>query len=231
MAGAGWNCAVLPTCTNGTALSGGSSYNPIAVTVNVAANAGSPLVNQAGVSGGGSASANTIDSTIILNGSPVLGIAKSHNGNFTQGQQGATYTITVSNAAGAGITDGTVTVTESVPAGLTLQSMAGAGWNCAVLPTCTNGTALAGGSNYNPITVTVNVSASASSPLVNQASVSGGGSASANASDPTTINGVPTSPVSLIHAAALGRCPQDCRPANRRPNCSSIGREQWLLSR
>src|SRR5262249_1728884 len=54
-----------------------------------------------------------------------LGIAKAHTGNFTAGQQGAVYTVTVSNAASAGPTSGTVTVTESVPAGLTLVSMAG----------------------------------------------------------------------------------------------------------
>ena len=33
--------------------------------------------------------------------SSVLSIAKAHTGNFTQGQNGATYTVTVSNAAGA----------------------------------------------------------------------------------------------------------------------------------
>ncbi len=39
-----------------------------------------------------------------------------------------TYSVVVSNGAAAGPTKGTVTMTETVPAGLTLVSMAGAGW-------------------------------------------------------------------------------------------------------
>ena len=62
---------------------------------------------------------------------PVLSLAKSHTGSFTQGQNGATYTLSVSNAATAGPTSGTVTVTDKLPAGLTLVSMAGTGWTCA----------------------------------------------------------------------------------------------------
>jgi uncharacterized repeat protein (TIGR01451 family) len=121
--------------------------------------------------------------------SAVLSIAKAHTGNFTQGQNGATYTVTVSNAAGAGPTNSTVTVSETVPAGLTLVSMSGGPtWNCTVLPACTTSSVLNGGLSYAAITVTVNVAASAASPLTNQVSVSGGGSATASASDPTTIN-------------------------------------------
>src|SRR5260370_37053668 len=65
--------------------------------------------------------------------------------------------------------------------------MSGTGWNCNT-GTCTRGDALAGGQSYPPVAVTVNVSATATSPQVNQASVSGGGSATANITDSTTIN-------------------------------------------
>ena len=58
---------------------------------------------------------------------PVLSIAKTHSGTFTQGQGGATYSATVSNGTGAGPTSGVVTVTETVPAGEILVSMAGTG--------------------------------------------------------------------------------------------------------
>ena len=102
----------------------------ITVTVNVAAAATSPQVNAVAVSGGGSAGANTTDSTVINTTAPALGIAKSHVGNFAQGQQNAAYTVTVSNGAAAGPTTGLVTVTETAPAGLTLVSMAGTGWTC-----------------------------------------------------------------------------------------------------
>ena len=57
---------------------------------------------------------------------PVLSITKTHTGNFTQGQTNATYTVTVSNTGNAP-TSGTITVTETVPSGLTLVSMAGTG--------------------------------------------------------------------------------------------------------
>jgi uncharacterized repeat protein (TIGR01451 family) len=128
----------------------------------------------------------------LVNGPPPpasLSIAKTHTGNFTQGQQNATYTVTVSNAANAGPTSGTVTVTETVPSGLMFVSMAGTGWTCpgTAANNCTRSDALNGGASYPSITVTVNVAANASSPHVNMVSVSGGGSATASITDATTI--------------------------------------------
>lgn len=124
---------------------------------------------------------------------PSLSIHKSHSGSFTQGQQHASYSITVSNASTAGATSGTVTVAEALPSGLTLVSMAGTGWSCQGAQ-CSRSDALTAGASYPSIAVTVNVSATASSPQVNSASVSGGGSASANTSDSTVINATSTSP-------------------------------------
>jgi len=63
---------------------------------------------------------------------PSLSIVSSHVGPFTQGQTGAAYTLTAINSSTAGPTDGsTVTVTETLPAGLTLVSMSGTGWSCS----------------------------------------------------------------------------------------------------
>jgi hypothetical protein len=45
---------------------------------------------------------------------PMLGISKTHVGNFSQGQQGAQYTVTVSNAPGAGPTSGGQTQSTTV---------------------------------------------------------------------------------------------------------------------
>src|ERR1019366_6832619 len=56
-------------CTRSDVLTGGSSYPSITVKVNVASNASSPQVNQVSVSGGGSGSANAIDSTTVQGGS------------------------------------------------------------------------------------------------------------------------------------------------------------------
>jgi uncharacterized repeat protein (TIGR01451 family) len=145
----------------------------------------------------------------------VLSISKTHGANFTQGQQNATYTVTVSNASGAPLASGTVTVTENVPGGLTLVSMSGTGWTCpgTAANNCTRGDALSGGSSYAPIAVMVNVASNAPSQVTNQVSVSGGGSASANASDITTIN-------AYIPGTALRFVPvTPCRVADtRNPN-------------
>lgn len=91
-------------------------------------------------------------------------ITKTHTGNFTQGQQNAIYTVTVSNGANSGPTNGTVMVTETQPLGLTLVSMAGTGWTCAT-NNCTRSDVLNAGGSYPPITVTVNVAAEAESPV------------------------------------------------------------------
>jgi hypothetical protein len=135
---------------------------------------------------------------------PSLSITKTHVGHVSQGQQGVLYTVTVTNATGAGATSGTVTVTETVPSGLTLISMAGGGWNCPVGTNyCTRNDALSGSSSYPPITVTVNVAANASSPQVNQVTVSGGGSPSASGSNSEPIaivngGGSPTATAAFI---------------------------------
>ncbi len=124
-------------------------------------------------------------SALIL---PVLSIAENHTGNFTPGQSGATYSITVSNTATAGQTSGAVTVTETLPDGVTLASMAGTGWTCPAGNSCTRNDPLRSGSTYFPITVTVNVSQSVASQIINQVSVAGGGAPGASAQDVTSIS-------------------------------------------
>src|SRR6266849_6196315 len=61
--------------------------------------------------------ANLINNWPASSKPPVLTITKTHTGNFSQGQQHATYSVTVSSAANAGPSNGTVTVTENVPSG------------------------------------------------------------------------------------------------------------------
>jgi xylan 1,4-beta-xylosidase len=120
---------------------------------------------------------------------PTLSITKTHGGNFPQGRQNATFTVIVLNAAGAAPTSGMVTVTETMPSGLMLLSMAGTSWTCpgTAANNCTRNDSLGAGASYPVITVTVNVSAAATSPQVNGVSVSGGGSATATITDSTTI--------------------------------------------
>jgi hypothetical protein len=108
------------------------------------------------------------------NASPSLSITKAHKGPFVQGERGAAFAISVSNAAGAAPTSGTVTVAEKIPSGLTLVSMYGSGWSCANT-TCSRSDVLTGGETYPPIGVVVSVAIDAPDMAVNVASVSGGG--------------------------------------------------------
>jgi uncharacterized repeat protein (TIGR01451 family) len=121
-------------------------------------------------------------------GKPLLKLTKTHTGNFSQGQLGATYTLSVTNKGGASTDASTVTVSDTVPSGLTLVSMSGSGWSCiSGGDSCTRSDVLNAGLSYPAITVTVNVSPSATSPQVNMAAVSGGGSVSSSVDNSTII--------------------------------------------
>src|SRR5262249_29262359 len=118
-----------------------------------------------------------------------LTVLSTHSGSFTQGQVGATYTLTVSNP-GAGQVVGIVTVADTLPAGMTATAMTGTGWTCTVgtAPCTTSGVLAGGGASYPPITLTVNVSATAGASLTNSVTVSGGGDSNAannTGTDPT----------------------------------------------
>ncbi len=206
MSGIGWDCTTLPSCTRSDVLTVSSSYPAITATVAIAANATSPLLNSASVTTAatdttpGNNSAN--DSTVIVQ--PDLTISKSHVGNFTQGQVGATYTVTVTNSgAGDKLAATLVTVTDSAPAGLTVIAMAGTGWTCTTLPNCTRSDLLTVATSYSAITVTVSVAANATSPLVNSASVSTAALESNNgnntATDSTVIIAPPDLTVTKTH--------------------------------
>jgi uncharacterized repeat protein (TIGR01451 family) len=132
---------------------------------------------------------------------PDLVIAKTHSGNFAQGEVGARYTLTVTNS-GAGPTDGSVvTVTDTLPTGLTATAVAGTGWNCTLAPlACTRGDVLAAGAAYPAITLTVNVAADAPASVTNSATVAGGGEFNTTNSitnDPTAITAAPLLNVTL----------------------------------
>src|SRR5215813_1614564 len=163
ISGTNWSCTLNTlTCTRSDVLLKGNSYDPITLTVNVAADAPGALTNTVTVSGGGDKNPdNNIASdptTVIMTG-PDPAISKSHSGPFVQGQTG-TYTIVVNNA-GLSPTDGTaVTVTDTLPTGLTLSAMSGTGWSCTGAA-CTRSDVLAAGASYPAITLTVNVAANA----------------------------------------------------------------------
>ena len=123
---------------------------------------------------------------------PDLAISKTHVGNFTQGQTGAPFTVTVTNS-GSPSTLGVVTMTDTVPTGLTAAAASGAGWTCGIngpAVTCTRSDALAPGASYPPVTITVNVATDAPASVANTVSISGGGDVNAannTATDVITI--------------------------------------------
>ncbi|QOY90251.1 beta strand repeat-containing protein [Paludibaculum fermentans] len=187
--------------------SGNCCATPRLITFNVAGAPGGIAV-PAGVHTGqavfnGGTSAVTVPVTLTVQ-SPTWSVAKTHSGVFAQGQQNATYSVTVTNPGGGAATSGTVSVTEAVPAGMTLVSMAGNGWTCpAGGNTCTRSNSLASGASYPAITVTVNVSGAAPALVTNQVSVTGGGLQDGQASDATLIITGPT-PVTVTPGSGSG---------------------------
>jgi uncharacterized protein (TIGR03437 family) len=99
----------------------------------------------------------TITNTPVAAAPPDLIIGKSHAGNFRYGDTADTYALTVTNV-GQGPTTGAVTVTDTLPVGLTATAIGGTGWSCTLTPlTCTRGDSLTVGASFPDITVTVNV--------------------------------------------------------------------------
>lgn len=101
-----------------------------------------------------------------------VSITKVANNQFVIGQN-ANYTLTVSNA-GPQNASGTVTVTDTLPNGLTYVSATGTNWTCANASgtvTCTNPNAVASGTSLPAITLTVAVAAAAMPSVQNTARV------------------------------------------------------------
>jgi len=211
--GTGWTCAAAgPTtnvaggtvisCTRTTVINAGASSTTVVVPVTVGAAAAPSVTNTATVSGVNEAAALTGNNTSTVT-TPVnavnLVVTKSHNGNFAVGVAGQ-YTLTASNI-GLVATTGTITVVDTLPAGLTYQAYTGTNWTCGAagqVVTCTRTTAIAPNDSAPPILLTVmpTATAASSSPVVNNATVSGGNEPAGNngnnsASDTTYVYNPP----------------------------------------
>ncbi len=214
--GTGWTCSHASgtvTCTRAGPVTSGTTLPAITLTVAVGAAAAPSVTNTATV-----ASSTTLDPDATDNSSSVtsgvtvptdLTIAKTHSGNFTQGQSG-TYSITVTNSGGTA-SSGTVTVTDTLPAGLTPGAATGTGWTCNTAGqtvTCTRSDALGGGASYPVISVPVTVAPNSALSLTNTATVSGGNDSNTgnnSASDPTNINGVADLTIAKTHSGNFTR--------------------------
>jgi hypothetical protein len=176
ISGTGWTCDVAAvTCYRDDALPAGSSYPPVTLTVSVAANAPPSVTNSVTVSGGGmtygpgsstSAGGQTgTDRTVITQTGPAgtpppppappkLTVTSSHAGSFTQGSPADAYTLRVSNGASGGPASGMITVTDTLPAGITPAEMTGAGWTCSLAPPTLPPTSVLFRNFRNPVTNT-----------------------------------------------------------------------------
>ena len=187
--GASWTCTVgaaggsQVTCNSSTAILPGGTSSNVTFPVTVASAAAPSVANTASVTGGGEPAAVTGNNSTTLT-TPVVDfdliISKTGPASFTLGVNGV-YTLTVANI-GAKVTSGIITVTDTLPAGLTFVSGTGTNWTCTAagqVVTCTLPAAntIAAGSVATPtlapaITLTVSVAAGAAPSVSNTASVS-----------------------------------------------------------
>ncbi len=125
---------------------------------------------------------------------PNVSVNVASTGTFQQGGTGH-YTLSVSNDAGAEATTGTITVTDTLPAGLTPTSASGTGWSCTIvgqLVTCTRpgsgGAALGAGQTAPVINLTTAISSTAAASLNNTATVTTADNSNATPSDTDTVS-------------------------------------------
>jgi len=132
-----------------------------------------------------------------------LSISKTHSGTFVSGGTGD-FTITVSNN-GPNNESGIVTVTDTLPAGLTYNAFSGTGWSVdtSAAPTIVftydcSSSPLAPGSSLPALTLTVNVGAAAVPNVSNTASA-----ASDTTFDPDTSDNSDTDSVAVSAGADI----------------------------
>lgn len=135
----------------------------------------------------------------LPNAGPDLTISKSHTpANFVAGTDTGYFTLVVSNI-GAVATSGTISITDTLPAGMTFVEATGEQWSCSGggnSVTCTSDQVLNSGLDSTPLYVRVAVAAAPPSALLtNQAEVSGGGelpgfTANNSAEDTVAIDGI-----------------------------------------
>ena len=178
--GSGWACSTPTamgafTCTRAGTLANGASFPGVSVSASIAANvpAGTTVTNAAAVSALTAdpvASSDTNTASVVT--AADLAITKSINGTPRAGQA-VSWTIGVSNL-GPSVSTGPITVTDTLPTGLSGVTATGIGWSCpqATPLVCTRSGALAVGPT-DSITVTGTLASSFTGTIDNSATVAG----------------------------------------------------------
>src|ERR1700687_382400 len=157
---------------NGTVVSGATSSTyttPATTSADDGAKFTVVVTNSAG-------SVTSNSAILMVNAAPApdLSINLTESTNFMAGSSGS-YTIAVKNVGNAATT-GTVTVTDSLPAAMTMTGNAALGWSCTPPPaqtvSCTNFGPIAPGATAGNITLTVTINSNASGSISNTATVS-----------------------------------------------------------
>jgi large repetitive protein len=195
--GAGGNAT-----TGGTIAASGDAGSTVTatfdVTINADAQPGQQILNQANATFTGATLGTSFSDTTpqVVNtvAVPSLTLTKTHAGSLIDGEP-TTFTLSVTNVGNMPTDGSTVTVTDPFPADSfsSIQNAGGDGWNCqtsGLTLTCSRSDALAGGNAYPPILVDATVADPAPDTIINTATVSGGGSDPASASDGGGANGL-----------------------------------------
>jgi uncharacterized repeat protein (TIGR01451 family) len=197
IAGAGWTCSTAGsafTCTSDVDLAPGA-FAPV-VTAEVLLGAGSfgSVSNTARVTTDGDAnSANDVAIDVVdVDGVVDVALSLTRSGDVPINQSTA-YLVTVSNTGNVP-TQGAITVTETVPTGMTLDAVSGSGWSCTTDSAlrCTYSATLAAGAIAPAITATAHANTGAPAQLTWIASASTAQDAVASnntASDTATMSG------------------------------------------
>ncbi len=202
--GTDWVCgenAGTVTCTRSADLGALASAPRITLVLALSPSALGNLVNTADVDGPTPDPNPVNDSsttTTPIDTSADLVLTKSHTGSFLAGSQG-TYTFVVDNL-GPSDAQGVLTLTDSLPTGLTFVSDGGQdGWSCSAAGqdvTCSRAARLAKGGTTS-FTVRVAVASNVVAPLLNT------GSVDSPTSDPVPDNNTDDDTTSVVTEADL----------------------------
>lgn len=134
---------------------------------------------------------------------PDLTIRKTHSpASFAAGSSTGFYTITVSNLSPVAPSSGTVTVVDTLPAGIAPLAAFGSGWTCSIsgqTVTCATDTVIGVSADAPAITLRVTVDTGlVGQILINTVTVSGGGEPPGFAGNNTAIDPTPISEVASL---------------------------------